>query len=128
MTNFNRTGINDDRRTVAQACWYFSGVSVLFSTTVAVVSLFADDNEAHHVALYATVLVAWLVLAVMTLAWIRDRRLHWIWPLAGTCAGLPASLVFHELWPGYISTVPLAFYLVYFHLRPVRADSSRRPN
>lgn len=62
---------------------------------------------------------AWVFLAIMTTAWIRNRRCHPLVPIIGTCIGLPCA-IYAARWlisiPYYISTVPLAFYLVYWHL------------
>lgn len=62
---------------------------------------------------------AWIFLAIMTIAWIRNRRCHPLVPIIGTSIGLPCAIS-EARWlisiPFYISTVLLAFYLVYWHL------------
>lgn len=40
-------------------------------------------------------LIAWFVHAVMTVAWVRDRKLPRLWPVSGTLAGLGSFM----LWP-----------------------------
>lgn len=67
--------------------------------------------------LAATPLLAWIVLGVMTMGWILNRRCHWLWPVAGSVIGIPWALLFSPMGWTYGSAVPLALYLVYFHLR-----------
>jgi hypothetical protein len=63
-------------------------------------------------------LYAWLALAVMTQAWIVNRKVHRFWPVSGTLTGLPSAILFSPLaFPFYAPAAALAFYLVYFHLR-----------
>lgn len=68
---------------------------------------------------------AWVFLAIMTIAWVRNCRCHPLVPIIGTSIGLPCA-IYEAQWlisiPYYISTVPLAFYLVYWHLR--KADEA----
>jgi len=58
----------------------------------------------------------WLALLVMTVGWIKGRRYHKFWPIAGTITGVCATIFTYGLsllftW----SAVMLAIYLVYFH-------------
>lgn len=64
---------------------------------------------------------AWFFLAIMTIAWIFNRRCYLAIPIIGTMIGLPTA-AYWAAFPvplallSYISTVPLAFYLVFWHV------------
>ena len=61
-------------------------------------------------------IAAWLALGVMTIAWIHDRRCHWAWPVVGTACGAISALMFIHVFFFFIGAIPLALYLVYWHL------------
>lgn len=69
--------------------------------------------------MYLWMASAWIFLAIMTIAWIRNHHCDPLIPIMGTLIGLPCAVLwafFIASIPYYISTMPLAFYLVYWHL------------
>lgn len=60
--------------------------------------------------------IAWVALGVMTVRWVQDRRCHWIWPVAGTICGAISAAMFMLVFFLYVAAIPLAVYLVYWHL------------
>lgn len=68
---------------------------------------------------------AWVFLAMMTITWIFNRRCYLAIPIIGTFIGLPCAAFGAALIvpiPFFISTVPLAVYLVFWHVEqsPIR--------
>ena len=70
---------------------------------------------------------AWASLLVMTIAWIRQRRVHRWWPISGTAAGIVGLLAFSvSLGPaailaGVVYALPgmlFATFLCRYHLTP----------
>lgn len=115
---------NGTRVTIALACWLPASVGVLSSLMFTAASLFswvtgprqADLGQAgNYVGL--CVLGAWVALAVMTVAWVKNRRVHWAWPVFGSLNGVAMALLFHPFWFLYFSAAGLAVYLACFHLR-----------
>ena len=76
--------------------------------------LVAGDTSIMRVLMLASLLV-WSSLAVMTLGWLQNRRCHWLWPVFGTVVGVPSAIMSAPMFI-YIPAVPLAAYLVYWHL------------
>jgi undecaprenyl pyrophosphate phosphatase UppP len=61
-------------------------------------------------------LVAWVALAVMTGRWVQGQQCHWLWPVLGTFCGVVSAATFIWVFYVYVSAVPLAIYLVWWHL------------
>lgn len=121
--------INGQRFAVAIASWSCAGLGVMGSVMFALAPLMSlvGASESHAENLFAEVyslaiLVAWWALGVMTNGWVQGRKVSWLWPIIGSLAGIPAAVLFSIFWPLYISAVPLALYLVYFHLSQFRKD------
>lgn len=115
------------RFAVALALWSCAGIGVIGSFLLALSPFLADPsfNDTYSSKLVArtlgfSILIAWIALGVMTKGWVQGRRVSWVWPIAGTVTGIPAAVLFSMFWPIYISAVPLAIYLVYFHLSQYR--------
>jgi len=127
----NRTPRVSGRRfAIALASWCLAGIGVLSSFMVALAT------SASFAA--ALPLLAWVSLAVMTVRWVQDRRCHWFWPIFGAVSGLLSAAVFVWVFGVYVAAVPLATYLVWWHLKPLSpgaemaepgtpADRLRRP-
>jgi hypothetical protein len=64
-----------------------------------------------------TPLLAWVSLGIMTVRWLQGRRCHWLWPAIGFITGSISAVMFALVFFFYISAVPLAVYLVFWHLR-----------
>lgn len=112
------------RVAIAIACWALSSVGALmalmaFVSTVVVAPLKMPLEQVFFgLAFYSGIAIAlaWISLAVMTFAWVNERRVAWYWPVFGGLAGLFGSVVFAVLLPFYLSCVGLGMYLLYFHL------------
>jgi ABC-type sulfate transport system permease component len=66
-----------------------------------------------------TYIFPWVALAMMTVGWVQNRRIHKVWPISGALIGLSAialSLGF-GLMVAPLACL-LAVYLTWFHLRP----------
>jgi hypothetical protein len=103
------------RFAVALVSWSLAGVGVLSSVMLAG-SVLAGDRVGPAGVIAVLPLVAWLCLAVMTARWIQGRRCHWMWLIAGTLSGLACALAFYLVFFVYVAAVPLAVYLVWWHL------------
>lgn len=115
------------RFAVALASWSCAGIGVMGSFLLALSPFLADPsfNDTYSSKLVTrtlgvAILVAWIALGVMTKGWVQGRRVSWVWPITGTITGIPTAVLFSMFWPIYISAVPLAIYLVYFHLAQYR--------
>ncbi len=63
-----------------------------------------------------SVAYAWSSLAVMTIAWVGDRRVAWHWPVLGGLAGLVSAIFFAPFVLLYLPGAVLAVYLSVFHI------------
>lgn len=122
--------VSGRRFAIALASWCLAGLGVLSSFLVALAT------SASFTAVLP--LLAWVSLAVMTVRWVQDRRCHWFWPIFGAVSGLFSAAVFVWVFVVYMAAVPLAAYLVWWHLKPLSpkvemaehstpADRLRRP-
>lgn len=77
-----------------------------------------DGASSPWTVLFAVLpLLAWTALAVMSWAWLKARRCHWLWPLVGMISGLASAVFFLALFVFYAAALPLAVYLSWWHLR-----------
>jgi hypothetical protein len=111
------------RFSVAIASWCLAGIAVLASFLFALAGFGVSNvpfiDNAHIISpLMIAPFFAWSALAAMTLFWLRNRQCSWIIPIGGTCLGLVSAVMYSPFFPFYVSAVPLACYLVYWHLRP----------
>ena len=104
-------------------CWLLSGFAV-FGTFVFFANIFIPKNYEGELTLIGVLNIAWVVvqafawvaLLVMSVGWVQNRKVHRMWAISGTIAGvvslvpLPPSIVFAS--PG----IALALVLVSFHL------------
>lgn len=109
------------RPIIAILAWLLSLPAVFMSLSFLLtgfMSLFSDTPQAHIFFLALLMIAAWVFLAVMTLAWLNNRRCNEAVPIVGTIIGLPMAVL--QAFPigflFYASTACLAFYLVYWHL------------
>jgi hypothetical protein len=123
--------VNSQRFAVALVCWFCAGVGVMSSLMMAASLTMGTVgiNETQEKNLFMRlmgygILVAWIALGAMTKGWVQERKVHWLWPVFGSIAGFPAAVFFAPFYPLYITAVPLAIYLVYFHL--VRARNGAK--
>jgi hypothetical protein len=122
--------VNGTRVAIALACWLPASVGVLSSlmfTGASLFSLITGPGQAGlgQAASYVGLCVpgAWVALAVMTVAWVKNRKAHWAWPAFGSLNGVAAALLFHPFWFLYFSAAGLAVYLAWFHLRTTPAKA-----
>lgn len=106
------------RFTIALVSWILTLPGVLLLVMAAGSVLVAGDFSTMSIVSLVSIVV-WTALAVMTLRWLQDRRCHWLWPLVGTIVGAPLAIVSSPMFI-YLPAVPLAIYLVYWHLKPIR--------
>lgn len=115
---------NGSRFAISLACWSLSSIGVLMSlmliASTSVVSLIRDPLV--HVLQSGTFYLgfamafAWMALAVMTGAWVGNRRVSPVWPLLGGLAGIFCTAAFAVFIPLYLPCLILGLYLCYFHL------------
>jgi hypothetical protein len=103
-----------DRFAIAMVSWVFAGIGVLSSLMFAGAGVV---NGSASGILAITPLLAWVSLGVMTVRWVQGRRCHWLCPAIGFITGSVSAVVFAPVFFFYISAVPLAVYLVFWHLR-----------
>lgn len=104
------------RVAIAIGSWCLAGVGVLSAFMMAGAGI-AGGSMNTRALLSVVPLVAWLSLAVMTVRWVQGRRCHWIWPVVGTVCGVVSATMFLGAFFVYLAAVPLALYLVFWHLR-----------
>ncbi len=106
------------------------GYHVLVLGGVSLVGLLSGEvlvpfNLKEVVAALAILLsvLSWVALARMSVGWIGDRPVHWLWPLAGTALTLPVPLPSRFIAAIFVLPgILLAIYLCVWHLR----QASRR--
>lgn len=108
-----------NRFAIALGSWCFAGIGVLLSVMLAGASLATDSSGATTV-LMVVPFCAWVALAVMTVRWVQEQRCHWLWPVLGTLCGIVSAVMFAAAFLVYISALPLAVYLVFWHLKHTR--------
>ncbi len=108
---------SSSRFVVVLVAWCLAGVGVLSSVMFAGASVSSIRSGSSSV-LPLLPLCSWLALAVMSLRWVQGRRCHWLWPVLGTICGITSAAMFALVFYVYVAAVPLAIYLVYWHLRP----------
>lgn len=127
------TRINGKRCSIALVCWFFSSAGV-FLSFIAGLAFFwhslvneplldAFQNRELYVGL--SFVFPWTALAVMTIAWVRNKQVSRLWPLVGGLIGILYAVAFKEFLLGYITCIPLGFYLCYFHLAGRTAGGTR---
>jgi hypothetical protein len=102
------------RFAIALLAWLLAAPGILVAI-MAAASVVVEGNSSAMEALSLASLFAWICLAVMTHGWLVDRRCHWGWPILGSAIGLPLAIVSAPMLM-YLPAVPLATYLVYWHL------------
>lgn len=115
--------VSGKRFVLALLCWGCASLGIFGSLTFGLGFFFVTprlyDTHTDSLTLRIlslSILLAWFALGVMTKGWLQNRRVSRIWPVVGSIIGIPAAIPFSLFWPLYISAVPLALYLVYFHL------------
>jgi hypothetical protein len=110
---------NPARLAISFCCWIIASPAVWLSFSVAIGPLIGRGRPIMPWHVTSAMAFAWLALAVMNLGWLARKKVHRVWPVAGTVCGLPCSLTYGLIaWPPiFCSVVPLAVYLVYFHLK-----------
>ena len=113
--------VSGKRFAIALISWLASSMAVVFSVVLAVArykwsgQFYDASNAQHALHLEAFPLTAWICLGVMTFAWLRDKKCHPGWVVLGSLAGLISVLMYLPLVALYVSSIPLALYLVYWH-------------
>lgn len=106
----------------ALVSWLLAAPGVLLFLMTAGAALVAGDTSVMRALMLASLLV-WSALAVMTVSWLQNRRCHWLWPVFGAVVGTPSAIASAQMLT-FIPAVPLAVYLVYWHLSPARQGAS----
>lgn len=78
------------RMTVAVMAYVLSSVGILLMYQLIVEELRSSKGPNLLVFVW---IAAWLIHVIMTVAWIRDRKLPRVWPVVGTIAGVSSFLV-----------------------------------
>lgn len=115
--------ISGKRVAIALVSWVLAAPGILFLVMAAGAALVGGDVSAITVLALAS-LGAWVSLAVMTVRWLQDCRCCWLWPAIGTTIGAPLAIVSAPMLV-YLPAVPLATYLVLWHLKPDREQGSQ---
>lgn len=116
--------VKGTRVAAAIASWSGASIAVLASLMFAI-STGVGSGRASWLSVAP--LLAWVSLAVMTVRWIQNRGCHWLWPIAGTTCGISSAAAFFMVGYLYVAAVPLALYLVFWHLqRPTGFPLSRK--
>ncbi len=102
---------------VAMLSWILSGVGVIFSIMFFFVGLMGGKQDILVTLIALLPLIAWVSLGVMTANWLKNQQCHSLWLVVGILSGIFSAIAFHEMFMLYISSVPLAIYLVYWHLQ-----------
>ena len=111
------------RVAIAVVSWCLAGVSVWFSVVFAGAFLASGDFGSREAPVLIP-LFAWVALAVMSVRWVQAQRCYWLWPVLGTLSGVTSAVLFATAFFFYISAVPLAIYLVFWHLKRNRGAES----
>ena len=98
--------ISGKRFVVAFASWCFVGFGALSSLMFI---------SAGFIGLLP--LIAWVSLGVMTFYWLKNHKCHWGWIFFGTVAGTVSAVIFASMFLLYVWAMPLAIYLVFWHLQ-----------
>ena len=124
-------GVSGTRVAVSLASWALAGLGFLSSIMFAGAAVHSLTVEPWPQALTRpanyfglVLLLAWLYLAVMTIGWVRDRKVHWSWPLLGCVTGIPSAIAFLPFFFLYASSIGLATYLVFYHLPSKRHSAN----
>ncbi|MDP3608329.1 MAG: hypothetical protein Q8R74_04570 [Methylophilus sp.] len=113
---------------VAMLSWLFSSVGVVFSLTFFFVGLMGGMEGSLTALIAFLPLVAWVSLGVMTVDWVKNRQCHSLWLIIGALSGIFSAVVFHEMFVVFISAIPLAIYLVFWHVQSNIAVAKLPPN
>ena len=109
-----------NRIVLSLVCWLTSAYGLYLSAQKIVMTIgltFLDSSRFTPVYSLLFLGFPWVALAVMNVAWVKDRRVHWVWVALGTITGSGGILFSFGLG---VAFAPLAFilaiFLVYFHL------------
>jgi hypothetical protein len=103
------------RLVIALGSWFFAGIGVLSSVIFAGAGIAGASTSVNSLLAFIPV-AAWVALAVMTVRWVQGRHCHWLWPVLGTLCGLTSAGMFIWVFYVYVAAIPLAIYLVWWHL------------
>lgn len=84
------------RMTVAVLAYVLSSLGILLMCQLIREELGKPGGPSVFIFVW---LVAWLTHAVMTTAWVHDRKLPRVWPVVGTASGVGSFLVWFVLTP-----------------------------
>jgi len=109
-----------NRIVLSLVCWITSAYGIYLSAEQIVMTVrltFVDSSRFTPAYSLLFLGFPWVALAVMNVAWVKNRRAHWIWAALGTITGLGGVLLSFGLG---VALAPLAFclavFLVYFHV------------
>ena len=110
--------ISGRRFALAIISWLFASIGILNSLMFSGAGIFGGGAFDGMLLLGSILpLFAWASLAVMTVNWLKDRRCHRFWPVFGFVVGVASAGMYAALCIFYISAIPLACYLTYWHWR-----------
>ncbi len=104
------------RVAIVLTSWLLSGIGVISSVMFVGAGLFSASFSIQNI-LAILPMFAWISLGVMSIYWVQDRHCHWIWPSFGTLSGVVAAISFIDMFYFYVSSLPLAFYLTFWHMK-----------
>lgn len=113
---------NGRRVAISLVCWLLSSVGVLMSLMMivgsSIVAFVTDPTTAVRSRLFylgVATAFAWVALLVMNVAWLKEKPVSWLWPVAGGVAGLTCTAVFYPMIFLFLPCVVLGVYLCFAH-------------
>lgn len=78
------------RAFVAFGCYLLSSFGIIASVIIALFALLGQHRHHHSASdiIYLFIFYAWIAHAVMTLAWVENRKVSRWWVISGTLAGV----------------------------------------
>jgi hypothetical protein len=104
-----------NRFIVAVLSWLFSSVGIWFSLIFFFSGLTSGKQDGLIMLISYLPLLGWISLGVMTAGWLKNQQCHSLWPIVGSLSGIFSAIVCYQFYAVYISAVPLAIYLVFWH-------------
>lgn len=103
------------RLTIIVACLVLSPMAISISYFT-ISSIFSDSMPDALRAVVALLAVAWLCFLVMAAGWVREKKVHKAWPIAGVLAAALVTFYFPFAPTSAVPTIGLTAYLIWFHL------------
>ena len=105
---------------ISLICWLTSAYGIYLSIQqIALTIRLTIIDSSRFTPFYSLIFLGfpWIALAIMNVAWIRNRRAHWVWVALGTITGSCGVLLSFGLGALFAPlAIVLAVFLTYFHL------------